>query len=115
MQGTSVVPMYFPDFRYNVNPEEDPTNAWMYKERNLTLYKMGTIIPTLQFTVEEQEQLTELQTQIFSYIETYTAQAVTGQVDLESSYAEFQDSIKKMGADKLQEIYQTAYGRAVAE
>lgn len=72
-------------------------------------------MPVMSFTAEEQEQISDLQTQIFSYIETYTAQAVTGQVDLESSYAEFQDSIKKMGADKLQEIYQTAYGRAVAE
>ena len=115
MQGTAGAAMYLYDIRYNINPEDDPAAAWTYKERELNLYKMGTVMPVMSFTAEEQEQISDLQTQIFSYIETYTAQAVTGQVDLESSYAEFQDSIKKMGADKLQEIYQTAYGRAVAE
>ncbi len=115
MQGTTPFPMYFPDFRYNVNAEEDPINAWMQKERNLTLYKMGTVMPVLKYTEEEAEIRSEVYTQVQSYIETYTAQVVTGQVDLESTYGEFQDTLREMGAERLFEVEKAAYERAIAK
>ena len=115
LQGTTGFPMIFPELRWNVSPETDPVNAWIYKERDQTLYKMGTVLPNLKYTDEEQEIINQYSTQVGSYIETYTAQAVTGQVDLESSYSEFQATLREMGAEELFAVYQAAYERAVAE
>ncbi len=115
MKGTTAFPMCFYDFRYEVSAEDDPSLAWTYDQTFLSLYKMGTVMPKLTYTEEESDTIAQLQTQIHSYIETYTAEVVTGQKDLESTYSEFQDTLKKMEAEELFAVYKAAYDRAVAE
>lgn len=115
IHGTTAVPMCYFDFRYKINPEDDPARAWAYDQASLSLYKMGTVMPELKYTEEESDTLARLQTQVNSYIETYTAEAVTGQVDLESTYSDFQDTLREMGAEELFAVYKAAYERAIAE
>ncbi len=115
MKGTTGFPMLFYDFRYRINPDENPSLAWTYDQTFLSLYKMGTVMPKLQYTEEESDIISQYQTQIHSYIETYIAETVTGQADLESTYNEFQETLRNMGAEELFAVYQAAYERATAQ
>ena len=47
------------------------------------------------------------------YVNTYQAQVVAGELSLEDSWEEFQKTLKAMGAEELETIYQTAYDRSV--
>ena len=75
-------------------------------------YKEKTFSPNyLIFTDEESTRKADLVTQITDYITVYTAEVVTGKLDLESSFADFQKTIKEMGAEELEELYKSAYER----
>ena len=106
--GSSSAPMLRPSL--SVNSEKDPSGAKFFKMKK-ELYSEGTTIPYLLFTDEESTRKADLSTQIRDYITVYTAEEVTGKLDLESSFADFQKTIKEMGAEELEELYKSAYER----
>ena len=106
--GSANTPMYRPSL--SVSPEDDPVSAKLY-EMQENLYSAGSTVPYLLYSDEETTRKADLTTQINDYITVYTAQVVTGKLDLESSYADFQETLKEMGAEELFEIHKSAYER----
>lgn len=106
--GSTSTPMLRPSL--SVSSEKDPSGAKFFMMKK-ELYSEGTTIPYLLFTDEESTRKADLSTQIRDYITVYTAEVVTGKLDLESSFADFQKTIKEMGAEELEELYKSAYER----
>lgn len=77
------------------------------------LYTKGLSMPTLQFTEEENQTISTLMTDIKNYVDVYSAQVITGEKKLEDSYAEFQETLKKMQVEEITKIYQDAYERVI--
>lgn len=67
-------------------------------------------IPSLYFTVEEQNEIDILSTDITKYTDENAAKFITGDKKLDE-YDEFVATIKKMKIDRFIEIYQQAYDR----
>lgn len=106
--GSANTPMLRPSL--SVSPEQDPEGANLAKMKK-SLYQEGTTVPYFVYTEEESTRKADLTTQINDYITIYTAKVVTGELDLDSSYDDFQKTLKEMGADELFEIYKSAYER----
>jgi putative aldouronate transport system substrate-binding protein len=69
------------------------------------------IVAKLIFTIEEQEELNELQTTIQSYILEATARFVTGGLNIDNDWNNYLAQLKSMGVDRVIEIGQAAYTR----
>ena len=106
--GSGNAPMLRPSL--SVSAENDPSGAKFF-EMQKDLYSEGTTIPYLLYNDEETTRKADLSSQINDYITVYTAEVVTGKVDLESSFADFQETLKQMGAEELFEIHKSAYER----
>lgn len=113
LNGLATTPAVVPELSKHPDPEGDPYTAYVYEERD-KLYQ-GTIMPTLAFTQEESERLSTLQTDIFTYIKNYSAEVITGQKSLDDTWDGFQTTLKDMGAEELESLYQAAYERGSAE
>lgn len=113
INGTAGWPGIMPQLNYKVDSYANPNGAFAHAERQ-ALYKTGVIMPTVRYTEDETQKIADLKADIFGYIDTYTAQVITGQLDLESSWADFQKTLKEMKAEELETVYRTAYERTVA-
>ena len=107
--------------QYKINSEEDPKTAWCYsqvydaEEGLFASGKYGEVLPTLTYTEEEQKVVSQYESEIKAYVATYIAQVVTGQVDLEGSWDDFQKTLRDMHAEDLLAASQAAYARFIAE
>ncbi|WP_225217720.1 extracellular solute-binding protein [Sporosarcina gallistercoris] len=72
--------------------------------------KDDDILPGLNFTVEENDQVSAIMTDINTYVEESTAAFITGKQDL-SKWDDYVKTIEKMGVDQYLEIAQGAYDR----
>lgn len=72
--------------------------------------KDDDILPGLNYTVEENDQVGAIMTDIQTYIKESTAAFITGKMDF-SKWDEYVKTIDKMGVDKYMEIAQGAYDR----
>ena len=106
--GSAQTPMLLLNLK--PNSEKDPAGAKSYGMRE-AIYSKSTRVPYFTYTTEEETRKADLKTQINDYITVYTAEVVTGKLDLESSFADFRKSLKEMGAEELYEIYKSAYER----
>ncbi|MCS7462863.1 extracellular solute-binding protein [Paenibacillus doosanensis] len=68
------------------------------------------IWPNFLFTKDEQDQLNSLNNDIITYVQEQQIKFVTGAVSL-NNWDQYVSSIKKMGVDKLLDIYGAAYER----
>jgi len=92
--------------------EDNPPQALeAAKYEEGAIYSKGTVVPTFKFTTEEEEKLSTLNTDISGYLKNYVAKVITGELDLEQSWNEFQSTLKSMGADERLSIYKAAYDR----
>ena len=114
LDGRFAVPLWWhPDYYFkDANITAKPSDAFTAdKYRDDGVYGQGTMLLTLKYTEEENEQVSSLTADIWGYIENYAAQAICGEVDIESSWDDFQKTLKSMGADDLLAIQQAAYAR----
>ncbi|MBW7453109.1 extracellular solute-binding protein [Paenibacillus sepulcri] len=87
-------------------------DRWVEKESKEKLLDRGARIPfpVLFLTPEEQAEVTSLQSDLDTYVEQMEARFVTGQEPL-SSWDSYIGTIRKMGGERMAEVYQTAYDR----
>lgn len=111
--GTTTTPAKRPAL-YDNYEVADPAAAHI-NEQIVKIVEYGDIVPTINFTEDEDTRCTDLLANLEPYVENYVAQVVTGENSLEDTWDEFQSELEKMGAKELEEIYQAAYTRAVAE
>ncbi len=105
--GGNAAPYKVPSMRKFYEDEYTKNNV----ERSLELYGRSFSVPVLTLTEEENQIFADINPDIRAYIEQYTAQVVTGQLSLEDSWDDYCATLKRMGVDKIIEIYQNAYAR----
>lgn len=93
----------------------DPAAAHITYEKVRKPLEYGVYMPTITFTEDEDEQLSDLQSNLGPYIANYIAEVVVGQKTVDDTWEAFQSTLKEMGAEEVENIYKTAYARAIAE
>lgn len=69
-------------------------------------------VPTLSFTAEESEDMTAVNTDIYTYVATEIALFMTGQTPLtDENWDAYCQTVEDMGIEELTEFYVTAYER----
>ncbi|MEB2281840.1 extracellular solute-binding protein [Lysinibacillus xylanilyticus] len=68
------------------------------------------IIPGLNFTLEENEQVSAILTDIQTYVDEMTASFITGKTSFDK-WDDYKKTIEKMGLEKYMEVAQVAYDR----
>ncbi|OZB92136.1 extracellular solute-binding protein [Paenibacillus sp. XY044] len=87
-------------------------DAWVANETKTKLLDRGARIPypVLFLTPEEQAEVTTMTSDLNTYLSQMEAKFVTGAEPL-SGWDKYVDTIKKMGGERMAEIYQAAYDR----
>ena len=112
LMGSATPAGIIPDFYYNnVNPATDPNGAHVNKELS-NAYGKGVAVPKLAYSVEEKEVYDTYFTDIDSYVRNYIAEAVTGVIDIDATWDEFQETLKAMQIEAIIAAQQAAYDRA---
>ena len=103
-----------PDLYYNMKATEgSELEAHLRSERG-TVAPMCAPFPALALTAEENDQIATILTDMNLYAATYEAEVVTGVKDLEATWDEYMATMKNMGADTVNAVYQAAYDREMA-
>lgn len=84
--------------------------TWVDIESKTKLLDQGARIPfpTLFLTPEQQTEVTTLSSDLTTYVRQMEAKFVTGAESLDN-WDSYVQTVKKMGGDRMQEIYQEAY------
>jgi len=108
------VPGIIPDAFYfqSANATTRYINDEQFRE-GYGCHVVGVPVPSVSRTTEETEEFTIINTDVSTAVKAYYAEAITGVVDLESTWADFQASLKAMGVERMIEIQNAAYQRAV--
>jgi len=112
--GAANVPGIIPDAFYfqSANATTRYINDEQFRE-GYGCHVVGVPVPSVSRTTEETEEFTIINTDVSTAVKAYYAEAITGVVDLESTWADFQASLKAMGVERMIEIQNAAYQRAV--
>ena len=115
LMGSASVPYKLPDlYLYGMSDPEELHTCKEIREEGYGPWAIGTIMPTLTYTEDETEERSSLWTDINSYVRNYVAECVTGVIDVDATWAEFQATLDVMGVDRLTEITDGAYQRAMS-
>lgn len=88
---------------------------WIDKENQEKLVPIAKVpFPNVYLTNEEQTEASALLSDLDTYVQQMEAKFVTGQESL-SNWDKYVEQIKKMGGDRIAELYQAAYDRWNAE
>jgi len=96
-----------------VEDKENPLESILYNETK-TKYepyrvKVETVLPPLNFTVDQSQELADLSKTIFDYTNEMMARFIIGDADLNAQWNEYLSTLKSMGLDRYLVIYQEAY------
>ncbi len=72
---------------------------------------IAMILPPIQFTTEEAELVTDIETTIDRFVLQATAEFIVGSRDVETEWDRYIHDLNRMGLDELMRIYQVAYDR----
>ena len=93
----------------------DPNEIYLAQE-TARVVKDGRHYPILRIDESDEAELANIKADTSSYMRQYTAQVATGELDLDSSWDTYLDTMNAMGVEKMQEIYTKAYeaGKALS-
>ncbi|MEC0368621.1 ABC transporter substrate-binding protein [Paenibacillus chibensis] len=90
-------------------------DAWIDKENAEKLTPIGKApFPNVYLTNEEQSEATALLSDLKTYVKQMEGKFITGQEPM-SNWDKYADQLKKMGSNRIVEVYQGAYDRWNAE
>ena len=107
--GAQTGPLFAQDFNYEKQwlNEEALNGIEMYESSGVILPKF----PVLNFTEDEQAEVTKLMTDINTYVSENSQKWVLGSVDCGAEFDKYIKGLKGMQIDRVLEIYQAAYER----
>jgi len=83
--------------------------AWdLYQQGN---YAPAQTIPKMIYTSEESDLISEIQSNLRSYVKEMTAAFLIGNEDIDAGWDDFQAELENIGASTYLEIQQTVYDR----
>ena len=92
--------------------EKDPLERNLYNWTKNLMEPYGTkdkAVPPLVFTKDQSKQFGELNTSVYSAIDEWFANFVTGKKNVDKDWDAYVKTLKDSGLDKFLGIYQTAY------
>ncbi len=72
------------------------------------------VLPTLSFTAEESDQITDALTELETYADTQINKVVIGEISMDE-WSGIVEKFHKMGLDKILEVYNAAYQRYLSK
>lgn len=113
IQGAQNHPSIQPDFWFEMSPEVDADEVYLNNERQ-RIAGLGKIpLPMMAYTEEDNAQIATFRADIDGYINQFIAQVCTGEVDLESGWDTYLETMEAMGASALAELHEKTYNAAV--
>lgn len=94
----------------------EPLNVHVNKElyeEGYGVTTIGVIMPTLVHAEDVVDERNALYTDIDSYVKNYVAECVTGVIEIDATWNDFQSTLKQMGVERLVEIYNQSYQAAI--
>ena len=75
---------------------------------------MGKVaLPVMAYTEEDNAQIATFRADIDSYINQFIAQVCIGEVNLESGWDTYLETMEAMGASRLAELHEKTYNASV--
>lgn len=111
--GNYPAPLIQSVFKQEGNTNQEELN--LYRKRLDIMEYSAEPFPTLKWTDDETKELSTLSTTIYSAINEYQAQILTGQKNIDDTWDDYVESLNDMGLERLIEIYKAAYERWLAE
>jgi putative aldouronate transport system substrate-binding protein len=109
-----VTPALQPDYWYTgMSANGDPDEVYLNGERQKVAQKGAIPLPMMNYSESVNKEIATLKTTIDDYIDQYTAQVVTGELDLDSSWDTYLSTMNAMGAERLEELYKEVYAEAI--
>lgn len=114
-------PRYRPevwDLSYSAIVENDDTtsNVSTFHGKNY-VYNVTArpeyLLPTLKFTIEEQDQIRDIQSPVKDYVKSCVAQFIVGSMDIENDWDFYLEELNNMGLETLLSCSQAAYDRTL--
>ena len=88
---------------------EGDFEKWLKKETDEKINPIAKVpFPSVYLSEADQQQASSMRSDLDKYVEQMEAKFVTGQESL-ANWDKYVDTLKKMGAEKIVEIYQKAY------
>lgn len=94
-----------------------PRPTWEYGSQLDTYspFISNNYLPSLAYTKEESEQISELVSEIHWYTRTKRASWIACESDIDVDWDEYIETLNQMGVQDLVKIYQNAYDRAIGK
>ena len=114
--GGTTLPFKEPDLYFQgfSDPQEQHCMDELYTEGYGTCV-VGTIMPTLVHGEDYADEISALYSDINSYVRNYVAECVTGVIDVDATWADFQNTLKQMDVERMMELYNTSYQNAIGD
>jgi putative aldouronate transport system substrate-binding protein len=74
-------------------------------------YNPTEVIPKLIYNSEESDQISEISTNLLTYVHEYCAAVIDGQMVLDDSWEDFKQEIQMIGLDTYLDVTQKVYDR----
>ncbi|RJG26503.1 extracellular solute-binding protein [Paenibacillus thiaminolyticus] len=86
-------------------------DAWLKKETDEKILPIAKVpFPSVYLSQDEQSEVSSIRSDLDTYVKQMEAKFVTGQEPL-TNWDKYLETCKKMGGDRIVEIYQAAYDR----
>ncbi len=114
LQGTNYHPSVQPQLWYTgMSAEVDAEEVYLNEQREKLNSISADPRPPMSYSDEDSKERATLKTDLDNYISQYTAKVITGELNLEDSWEEYIATMNQMGAERLEEIYQNTYNKAM--
>lgn len=90
----------------------DTMNLWLYNQTmdSGVVAARKFALPVLSYTDDESTELS-IYLDLTSYVDATEAKFITGELDIDAEWDNFQSQLKKYGVEEMSDIYQAAYDR----
>ena len=105
------VPTYQSAFKLYQDAGSDPISAYSNTQRAIASKHAGLKMLELNFTDEDLQIGLPIMIDVNTYFPQYMASVMTGEMDLDDSWEEFQATLQAMQAPVLEEVLQGCYDR----
>ncbi len=114
--GAAAVPGMVPEIYYSgqIDPATKHVNYELFAE-GYGSQAVGVICPELLYTEEEEQENSIITTDTKQLVQNYIAEAITGLIDIDATWDDFQKTLKDMRIETFIENSRAGYKRAFAE
>ena len=112
IQGSQYHPSIQPEMWDGLSGEADPDEVYLTVQHRKVVDMGAVPLPALSYSESDSKEIIALSTDMNAYIDRYVIEVATGELDLEESWDEYLEVLKRMEVERLVAIYRKAYESA---